>query len=129
MSNTDSRQNPPHPRDKRTRRDFLVGAGLMAGAGPVGGAGSLAHGAFTSPASVAVAVRKGTWGGQVDVLVDGQLKLNNYDTYSPSQQFQQVIYENTSLPAGQHTVRLVATGQANPASNHTNAMFDYFEVS
>lgn len=93
-----------------------------------GTAGSYVEHTFNGT-SVAVAVRKSAWGGYVNVLVDGQVKLSNYDTYSSSNQYQQVIYQNNSLPAGQHTVRLVATGQARPGAQGTLAMFDYFQVS
>lgn len=93
-----------------------------------GVAGSYVEHTFTGT-TVDVGVRTGKWGGEVDVYLDGNLVLDDYDTYRSSTHFQQIIYSNGSLPPGPHTIRLESTDQKNPASNGTLAMFDFFRYT
>ncbi|MFC7336040.1 hypothetical protein ACFQY0_02530 [Haloferula chungangensis] len=76
---------------------------------------------------VQVGVRMGGSGGIVDVYIDGNLVVDDVDTYSSEKVHQAVIAE-AYLSSGSHTVRLEATGQKNTASNRSYAMFDFFYV-
>ena len=78
---------------------------------------------------VEVVVRKGRNGGLVDVELDGDVVLDDFDTYSRAMAFKQVIYTNKNLDAGSHTVRLVATGRKSAAATAADAMLDNFAVT
>ena len=84
--------------------------------------------AFTGT-GVEVAVRKGSNGGLVDVVLDGAVVVDDFDTYSSTTAYRQVIYENQNLSSGSHTIRLVATGQKNASATEADAMLDYFAVT
>ena len=84
--------------------------------------------AFTGT-GVEVAVRKGSSGGLVDVVLDGAVVVDDFDTYSSTTAYRQVIYENQNLSSGSHTIRLVATGQKNASATEADAMLDYFAVT
>ena len=76
-----------------------------------------------------VAVRKGSNGGLVDVVVDGAVVVDDFDTYASTTAYKEIIYANQNLSAGLHTIRLVATGQKNANATESDAMFDYFAVT
>ena len=78
---------------------------------------------------VEVVVRRGRNGGLVDVELDGDVVLDDFDTYSRTTAFKQVIYTNKNLDAGSHTVRLVATGRKSAAATAADAMLDNFAVT
>ncbi len=78
---------------------------------------------------VEVVVRKGRNGGMVDVELDGDVVLDDFDTYSRTTAFKQIIYTNKNLDAGSHTVRLVATGRKSAAATAADAMLDNFAVT
>ena len=78
---------------------------------------------------VEVVVRKGRNGGLVDVELDGDVVLDDFDTYSRTTAFKQIIYTNKNLDAGSHTVRLVATGRKSAAATAADAMLDNFAVT
>ena len=78
---------------------------------------------------VEVVVRKGRNGGLVDVELDGNVVLDDFDTYSRTTAFKQIIYTNKNLDAGSHTVRLVATGRKSAAATAADAMLDNFAVT
>ena len=78
---------------------------------------------------VEVVVRRGRNGGLVDVELDGDVVLDDFDTYSRVTAFKQVIYTNKNLDAGSHTVRLVATGRKSAAATAADAMLDNFAVT
>ena len=82
-----------------------------------------------SGTGVEVAVRKGSNGGLVDVVLDGAVVVDDFDTYSSTTAYRQVIYENQNLSSGSHTIRLVATGQKNASATEADAMLDYFAVT
>ena len=67
--------------------------------------------------------------GIMEVFIDG-ISVGEYDTYSPSQKGQQVIYSVTNLPYGDHNIKLVHTGKSNPASTGTKTKleFDAFKI-
>ncbi len=78
---------------------------------------------------VEVVVRKGRNGGLVDVELDGDIVLDDFDTYSRTTAFKQIIYTNKNLDAGSHTVRLVATGRKSAGATAADAMLDNFAVT
>lgn len=65
-------------------------------------------------------------GGMADVYLDGQLAATDVDTYAPPSTpgyvasvgcaFQQVLFSQTGLSPGQHTIEIVVTSDHNPAS-------------
>ena len=84
--------------------------------------------AFTGT-GVEVVVRKGSNGGLVDVVVDGAVVVDDFDTYASPTAYKQIIYDNQDLSAGSHTIRLVATGQKNASATKADAMLDYFAIT
>ncbi|HEX2062822.1 MAG TPA: hypothetical protein VHE80_00210, partial [Acidimicrobiales bacterium] len=66
--------------------------------------------------------------GISDVFVDGA-KVASVDLYSPLTQFKQVVFEKTGLAAGEHTIRIVRTGNKNASSSATLHDLDAFVVS
>ena len=78
---------------------------------------------------VEVVVRKGRNGGLVDVELDGDVVVDDFDTYSRTTAFKQIIYTNKNLDAGSHTVRLVATGRKSAGATAADAMLDNFAVT
>lgn len=79
--------------------------------------------------SLDVFVRRGKYGGLVDVYLDGQLVGKNVDTYSSTIDYQSLLYSVNSLSAGPHTLQLVATGNANPNSSGSLLMFDALQYT
>lgn len=71
-----------------------------------------------------VFVRKGQFGGLVDVSLDGRFIAAGLDTYSPTQVLQHRLYSVDGLTPEPHTIRVQATGRANPAAVGTLLMFD-----
>ncbi len=88
-----------------------------------GNAGDAAVFTFNGTA-VDVFVRKGQFGGIVDVYLDGQLVLNNFDTYAGSADYQSLLYSVDALDPGLHTIRLEATGQRNASAVGSLLMLD-----
>ena len=84
--------------------------------------------AFTGT-GVEVVVRKGPNGGLVDVVLDGNVVVDDFDTYSSTTEYKQTIYDNQTLSSGSHTIRLVATGRKNASATEADAMLDYFAVT
>ncbi|HEU5156740.1 MAG TPA: beta-galactosidase [Streptosporangiaceae bacterium] len=65
--------------------------------------------------------------GIADVFLDGT-KVATVDGYGASKQFQQVFYAASGLADGPHTLRIVATGTANPAASGTFVVVDAIDV-
>jgi beta-galactosidase GanA len=65
--------------------------------------------------------------GIADVFLDGS-KVATVDTYGTPKEFQQVLYAADDLPAGQHTLTVVATGTRNPAASGTFVVVDAIDV-
>ncbi len=61
--------------------------------------------------------------GIADVYLDGK-QVATVDGYSPSTNFQQVMYSASGLPNGSHTLKIVVSGQKNPASGGTYVSLD-----
>ncbi len=61
--------------------------------------------------------------GIADVFLDGNL-LATVDGYSPGTNFQQVEYSVSGLPDTSHTLKIVVSGQKNPASSGTYVSID-----
>ncbi|MGH3397052.1 MAG: beta galactosidase jelly roll domain-containing protein, partial [Streptosporangiaceae bacterium] len=67
-------------------------------------------------------------GGIADVYVDGS-QVGTVDTYSPAGKlFQQVLFSDTGLSPGSHTLQIVASGQQNPASSADTVVVDAINV-
>ncbi|HEY2430647.1 MAG TPA: beta-galactosidase domain 3-containing protein, partial [Acidimicrobiales bacterium] len=67
-------------------------------------------------------------GGIADVYIDGT-QVGTVDTYSPAGKlFQQVLFSDTSLSAGSHTLQIVVSGQQNPASSADTVVVDAINV-
>jgi beta-galactosidase GanA len=71
---------------------------------------------------------KNTNGGIADVYLDGSL-AGTVDTYSPAGKlFQQVLFSQTGLAAGSHTLQIVVTGQQDAASSADTVVIDAINV-
>ena len=67
-------------------------------------------------------------GGIADVYIDGT-QVATVDTYSPAGKlFQQVLFSDTGLSAGSHTLQIVVSGQQNPASSADTVVVDAINV-
>ncbi|QJU54579.1 right-handed parallel beta-helix repeat-containing protein [Herbiconiux sp. KACC 21604] len=71
--------------------------------------------------------RKTGASGINDVYLDGT-KVASIDRYSATGKFQQVVYQNTSLTAGTHTITIKATGKKNASANGSMTILDAFVV-
>jgi beta-galactosidase GanA len=65
--------------------------------------------------------------GIAEVWLDGA-KVATVDTYGTPKQFQQVLYAADDLPAGEHTLSIVATGTRNPAAAGSFVVVDAIDV-
>jgi beta-galactosidase GanA len=71
---------------------------------------------------------KNTNAGIAAVSVDGN-PAGTVDTYAPgSKDFQQVLFSQTGLAAGSHTLTITVTGQQNPASSADTVVVDAVNV-
>jgi beta-galactosidase GanA len=71
---------------------------------------------------------KNTNGGIADVYIDGTL-AGTVDTYtSAGKEYQQVLFTQTGLTAGSHTLKIVVTGQKDAASSAANVVIDAINV-
>ncbi|HEY3957924.1 MAG TPA: beta-galactosidase [Streptosporangiaceae bacterium] len=71
---------------------------------------------------------KNTNGGIADVYIDGTL-AGQVDTYAAGgKAFQQVLFTKTGLSPGQHTLKIVVTGQQNPASSSDTVAIDAINI-
>lgn len=69
-----------------------------------------------------------TNGGIADVYVDAT-KVATVDTYAPNgKNYQQVLYSDTNLTAGQHTLDIVVTGEKNAASTADTVVVDAIDL-
>ncbi|MCC2684614.1 MAG: hypothetical protein K0R75_1513 [Paenibacillaceae bacterium] len=65
----------------------------------------------------------GTGGGILDIYIDG-VKQTSFDSYSATQTYQILAYENTSLSNASHTIKMVVTGTKNASSTNVNCHVD-----
>jgi beta-galactosidase GanA len=65
--------------------------------------------------------------GIADVYLD-DVKVSTVDGYAASKVNQQVFYETRGLAAGDHTLRIVVTGTANPAASSPFVVVDAIDV-
>lgn len=65
--------------------------------------------------------------GIADVYLDGT-KVATVDTYGPSKSSQTVAYTASGLAAGEHVLRIVATGTSNAAANGTFVVVDAIDL-
>ena len=89
-------------------------------------AGATASIDFTGPA-VRLIGPKGPNGGIADISVDGA-KVTSVDTYAPSKQYSQVLFADTTLSAGPHTLTVTATGTKEAASTDTVVSVDAVDL-
>ncbi|MGG1516116.1 alpha-L-fucosidase [Paenibacillus oryzisoli] len=66
--------------------------------------------------------------GIFDIYIDGT-KVETYDSYAASADFDVTAYETTSLTNTAHTIKMVVTGTKNPSSSGYNVNLDLFEYS
>lgn len=94
-------------------------------------AGSYADLSF-SGSGIQIFARTGSNLGMFDVYIDNMTTpvATNVDTYSPSGQYKQKVYENLSLSGGMHTIRIKLNGQHNPSSQSPYYLIglDYFAI-
>lgn len=64
--------------------------------------------------------------GKVDVYIDGVLAQADIDAYAPSTTKQVVLYQNTNLLNGSHTIKVVCKGTKNASSSNTICALDAF---
>jgi hypothetical protein len=64
--------------------------------------------------------------GIVAIYIDGTLD-STVDCYGPAKNPEQVVYTKTGLAAGEHTIKVVVTGQKNPAATDVYVLVDAFE--
>jgi len=71
---------------------------------------------------------KNTNGGIADVYLDGNL-AGTVDTYAAAgKEFQQVLFSQTGLAQGSHTLTISVTGQRSPASSADTVVIDAINV-
>jgi hypothetical protein len=68
-------------------------------------------------------------GGQADVFVDGVLQAVFIDFWNQEPRSQQTLYYKNGLSQGQHTLKIVARGKANPYSGGTRINIDLLQFS
>lgn len=103
---------------RKTSTDDYGGAMIQSGS--AGDALELTFGGT----AVDVFVRRGQYGGLVNVYLDGQLVGSGLDTYAASPTFQQRLFSADGLTAEPHTIRLEPTGRASAAAVSSLLMFD-----
>ncbi len=65
--------------------------------------------------------------GIANVYLDGELAAT-VDTYATSKLYQEVLFEKSGLPSGEHTLRIEVTGRKNPASNGSYVVIDAIDI-
>lgn len=81
---------------------------------------------ITGP-SVKIIGYKSSYYGIGDVYIDDS-KVGSIDYYSPSTQYQKVLFTASGLTNSAHTVKVLRTGTKNPAASDTNINIDSFIV-
>lgn len=64
------------------------------------------------------------WGGEADVYIDGKKQLVHIDCWNPALRKQQVLFYTNGLNTGQHSLKLVVRGTANPYSKGKKVYVD-----
>ncbi|MBB3125474.1 beta-glucanase (GH16 family) [Paenibacillus rhizosphaerae] len=88
--------------------------------------GASAEMTFNGP-GIAVYTKKMNLGGIFEVFIDGQSE-GLVDTYNRSDLYIERVFEKTGLADGEHTIKLVATGDKNSSSTGAYIGFDFFEI-
>ena len=65
--------------------------------------------------------------GYIDIYIDGKLVKENLSLYGESK-VQQLVFEETGLDEGIHSIKVVGNGRKNPLNNKSKVEFDYFKV-
>jgi hypothetical protein len=84
--------------------------------------------AFTGTSVSWIGLR-GPQSGIARVLLDGNLVAGGVDTYSPTEGPQNILFSQSGLATGSHTLTIQATGTSNPASGGTAIVVDAFDVT
>lgn len=71
--------------------------------------------------------KKGPGMGKLKVFID-EVQAALVDTYSAQTEYQQLLYENTALATGNHTVKMVIAGQKNAASSGYSGQLDFIQT-
>jgi outer membrane biosynthesis protein TonB len=69
-----------------------------------------------------------SWSGTSDVYLDGVFQAR-VDSYSTGSDYQDVLFTRSGLSAGTHTLRIVVSGDRNPASGGAWVWIDAFDVT
>lgn len=77
---------------------------------------------------IRVYVAKGQFNGIADIYIDGVL-AESVDTWNGSALYRQMVFEQTDLGDGAHTVRVEVTGTKNPSASWHWIELDAFECS
>lgn len=74
--------------------------------------------------SVKFYTQMGPGAGIFDLYID-DVKVTTFDSYNPVHKHQVLAYENQALTDGEHTIKLVNTGENNPSSSNYYCHLDY----
>lgn len=69
----------------------------------------------------------GRWMGKAAVYIDGD-HVATVDLYNTTNTYQRMLYRSPKLADGKHTIRVVVTGERNPASTGTSVAVDLLRV-
>lgn len=64
--------------------------------------------------------------GKCDIYLDGELVEQALDLYSASLEAQKILFSKTGLQSGQHTIRIVVTGEKNDSATECYVTVDAF---
>lgn len=79
-------------------------------------------------ATIKFYIKKGSGSGMADIYIDDMTTpAATIDAYSPYDQWQALVYQNTALSAGTHTIRVKVKGTRNASSSNYYIAVDYFE--
>jgi len=76
--------------------------------------------------SISWGAKKGPGSGKSEVRIDGAL-MGTVDLYAPSPQYQVIVYRNTSLSSGTHTIQIRNTNTKNASASSYYSWIDFFE--
>lgn len=61
------------------------------------------------------------------MYLDGVLVASAIDLYAPNEQLQQVLYTQSGLSLGSHTIKVVVRSDKNPSSSGNYVLVDAFQ--
>lgn len=87
--------------------------------------GAYAQFTFSGDTIFVIGRKQGNY-GLMDIFIDG-IFMQTVNTYSSTAKPQQVVYSNTKLPDGTHTIKIAVTGAKSAASTGTDIVIDKIE--